>query len=183
MPLKKTKLFVKSESGRDMISAIPYDENDAFIKRKKSEGYRQVIITTDIMIKIIRMMCLEREFSICKIEFSDEDWEIEQEISLLIEKFQKDRVFFGDLIHKIGLLAAQSSISVAKVYFKGKPENGYEPNIFIQSNGILSINSESFEELTSAINTVVEQCLYAEAPEGASKHSKNKKYKKAFEEE
>lgn len=163
MIFSKAKLFKKSESNRNMIYAIPYDEKDeyyTFLKRKKSEGYSQVIITADIIISIIRMMCLERGFSIYKIELAEEDLEIEQEITSIIEKTQQNRAFFGDLIQKIEFLAEQSSIDLARIYIKGKYENGYAPNIFIQANGILGVNSESFDDLTNAISTVVARCLF-----------------------
>lgn len=53
----------------------------------------------------------------------------------------------------------QSSIDLARVYMKGHFSNGFTPNLYVQANGILGVNSESFDELTQEISTVVERCL------------------------
>ena len=42
---------------------------------------------------------------------------------------------------------------------KGHFSNGFTPNLYVQANGILGVNSESFDELTQEISTVVERCL------------------------
>lgn len=163
MVFNKAKLFSKTEAGREKICTISYDEKEeyyTFLKRAKNEGYRQIIVTSDIMVTIIRTMCLEKGFSVYKIELAEEDFEIEQEIDALIDESQQDRILFCNLLQKIEFLAEQSSIDFARVYIKGKFANGFTPNMFIQANGIMGVNVESFEEITKIISNVVEGCLF-----------------------
>lgn len=162
MVFSKAKLFKKTDANKEYICAISYDERDeyyTFLKKQKNEGYKQVIVTADIMIDIIRMTCLEKNYAIYKIELAEDDDEIQHEINLLIDKTQQNKAFFGDLIQKIEFLAEQSSIDLARVYIKGQYADGFAPNMFIQSNGILGVNKESFEDISRAICTEVERCL------------------------
>ena len=56
MTFKKAKLFRFKKDQNERITCISYDDNEeyySFLREYRSKGYRQVIITTEIMIKII----------------------------------------------------------------------------------------------------------------------------------
>lgn len=162
MVFSKAKLFKNNQSSHGTVCVVPYNDNIeyyTFLKQQREVGNKQIIITSDIMINIIRKVCLERKFHIYKIVLVEEDSEIEYELDKLITQVQNNAAYFGDLIEKIQFLSEQSSIDLARVYMKGHFSNGFTPNLYVQANGILGVNSESFDELTQEISTVVERCL------------------------
>ena len=83
MVFKKAKLFWKNENDREIINSVFYDDSVeyyTFLRKCKSEGYRQVIVTTEIMIQLLRVSVIKKGFVIYKIEFAEEDCELENEI-------------------------------------------------------------------------------------------------------
>lgn len=159
---KKAKLFWKKESGKEHICSVPYDdtiEYYTFLRECKGKGYRQVIVTSEIMLQVIRKACLGKGYSVYKMEFAEEDSELEQEIRNLIHLTTENPAYFGDLVGKIKFLSEQSSIDLRRVYIKGRYEGSYTPVFFLQSNGILGTNKESYGFLSEEISTIVEGCL------------------------
>ncbi len=162
MVFKKAKLFWKNEATKETINCVLYDDNTeyyTFLRKYKSEGYRQVIVTAEIMLQVIRMAVIEKEFAVYKIEFAEEDHELEEEVKNLLHLIEKKPAYFGDLLAKIKFLSEQSSIDIRRIYIKGKYNGEYAPNFYLQSNGILGINNESFNDLSKEIGAFVERCL------------------------
>jgi hypothetical protein len=159
---KKAKLFWKKENMIECICSVPYDETVeyyTFLRNCKEKGYRQVIVTSEIMLQIIRKACLEKSYIVYKIEFAEEDLDLEQDIQDLIQITAKNSAYFGDLVEKIKIFSEQSSIDLRRVYIKGAYEGSNTPRFFLQSNGILGTNKESYESLSKEISTIVERCL------------------------
>ena len=164
MVFKKAKLFWKNENDRKIINSVFYDDNIeyyTFLQKYKSKGYRQVIITTEIMIQLLRIFVIKKGFVIYKIEFAKEDCELENEIKNLLRNIENNPACFGFgyLINNIKFLSEQSSIDIRRVYIKGKYNGKFAPNFYIQSNGILGINAELYDDLSNEISTLVERCL------------------------
>lgn len=159
---EKAKLFWKMESGAETIDSILYDDNVeyyTFLRKCKSKGYRQVIVTAEIMIQVIRMAVLEKGFSVYRIEFAEEDHGLDEEIQRLIHMTTDNPAYFTDLLEKIKFLSEQSSIDIRRVYIKGKYNGECAPNFYLQSNGIFGANKESLNFLSKEISTAVERCL------------------------
>ena len=162
MIFSKAKLFRKTEVSQEMICAVEYDDNMeyyAFLRNAKTEGYRQIIVTSEIMIQLIRMACMDKGYSVYKIEFAEEDLDLEQEMNFLIQRASANSACLADLIDKVKFLAEQSSIDIRKIYIKGAYNGSFAPNFFVQSNGIIGVNKESYDLLSKEISTVVERCL------------------------
>lgn len=63
MTFKKAKLFRFKKDQNERITCISYDDNEeyySFLREYRSKGYRQVIITTEIMIKIIETSVVDK---------------------------------------------------------------------------------------------------------------------------
>ena len=162
MVFSKAKLFWKNDNNHKSICAIKYDDNIeyyTYLRNAISDGYRQVIITSEIMLQIIRMSCMVKGYSIYRIEFAEEDAELNQEVSLLIQNAESNPVYLAELLYRLKFLMEQSSIDIRRLYIRGKYDGTVAPNFFIQSNGIIGINNEFYDELSNEISTEVERCL------------------------
>ncbi|MEE0009584.1 MAG: hypothetical protein U0I79_02315 [[Eubacterium] siraeum] len=98
MTFKKAKLFRFKKDQNERITCISYDDNEeyySFLREYRSKGYRQVIITTEIMIKIIETSVLNDNLFVYKIELAEEDEELEKEIDQLLHIHSALTFLFG----------------------------------------------------------------------------------------
>lgn len=160
----KTKLFWKIDATSRHIHCVSYDDNVeyyTFLRKCRNEGYKQVIITTEIMVQIIRYACLEKSQIVYKIEFVEEDSELESEINAILQTMAKKPAYLTILLDKLNFLSESSSIDIKRIYVKGMYENKdtVVDNYFIQSNGIIGVNEESFSKVSTELSALVEGCL------------------------
>lgn len=163
MLYKKAKFFWKTHNCSKEIFCMPYDENMeyyAFLKQYYNEGYRQIIITSEIMIEIIKHFVLEKGISVYNIEFMEDDSDLVEEIESLIDRFLEDKVFFVRLLEKLNFLAEKSSIDIKRVFFKGRNNEGIAINFYMQSNGIIGIDEKNFSSLSAEISNLIAGCLF-----------------------
>lgn len=164
MTFKKAKLFRFKKDQNERITCISYDDNEeyySFLREYRSKGYRQVIITTEIMIKIIETSVLNDNLFVYKIELAEEDEELEKEIDQLLTKTQHNSSYFALLLEKIQFLSERSSIDLFRVYVKNQYQESTSClNFFLQSNGIIGIDSEHFENQSKKICEIVEEYLF-----------------------
>ena len=158
---KKAKLFW-SNNDKNSIIAMPLDDNVdyySFLRSCRNMGYRQIVVTSEVMMQIIRNV-YSQNMQITKIEFMEEDPELDQEISNLLRVINSKPVRLIDLIEKLEFLSEKSSIELRRIYVK-KPYSLEEcvKNFYIQSNGIIGANNEFFNEITKRLSTIVERCL------------------------
>lgn len=163
MKFQKAKLFWKMDSTTKHIQCVLYDDNVeyyTFLRKCRDEGYRQVIITAEIMIQIIRYACLEKEHKIYKIEFVEDDSELESEINSILQAMTQKPAYLTELLDKLKFLSEKSSIDLKRIYIKGAYNDKFTDNYYIQSNGIIGINKESFNKVSTEISALVERCLF-----------------------
>lgn len=163
MVYKKAKVFWKINSNPKHIFCLPFDDNMeyyTFLKKCHNDGYRQVIITSEIMVKLIKDFVLKKELSVYNIEFIEEDNDLKDEISELLIEVHNDKSFFSELIEKLNFLSEKSSIDIQRVYFKGRNSNNIAISLYIQSNGIIGIDSKNYDFISREISNLIERCLF-----------------------
>lgn len=163
MTFKKAKLFWKKENDEYHIRSIPYDDTlnyYAFLQTYKEKGYKQIIITSEIMIQVIRESCLGKNHFVQKIELENNP-ALEKEIQDVIQLTTKNLAYFCDLIEKIKSASQQSSLILKKTYMQRIHNGTYEPAFFLQSNGILGINTIIYDSVAKEISTMIEKHLTA----------------------
>ena len=163
MKLEKGKLFRSSTATLKRVCSRKWEESTteyySFIKSCKNEGYRQIIISSEIFIKLIEYFVIQLGFSIVKIEFMEDDDEFSKNISILILNMEKDRAFYSDLQDQLRSISEKSSVEIKRVTFKRRNISLAE-RCFIQSNGVIGVNQESFDTISEQICTCVEECIF-----------------------
>lgn len=161
MQYQKGKLFWKFEKDQKHIEAVMYDNSKeyyTFLKQCHESGFRQVIITSSIMLSMIEELVVERKFSITKIEFMEEDNELEETVNQLLENVERDRAYYEKLIKYLEFLSEKSSIDLKRIYFKGFSHN-LTVDLFAQVNGIIGISKNKYDDEIIAVTELVERCL------------------------
>jgi UTP-glucose-1-phosphate uridylyltransferase len=150
MKFKEGKVFRNSKNIKNIeIIAKEYDKtkNDyyGFIKKYNSLGLRQVIITSEIMIKLIEIYTVSRRFSINEIDFMVEDYVLDDEINMYLSNIKEDRANLVYLLEHLKFLAHDDSIDIKSITLQGQSINiEKEFRVIIRVNGLFSISDYSY---------------------------------------
>ena len=160
----KAKLFWRLGDAPKKVISISYDDtmNDyyAFLKMQFEAGYRQIIISSEVMIEIIKQSVLSDGLKISEILLSEDDDDTQAEIAYCLELMSKNPAHFGALVDKLAFLSDNSSIDIQRITILGRTADQRPVEFYIQSNGILAVNNEMFECLEHKLRTLIERCLF-----------------------
>lgn len=131
----------------------------SYIKDKVNLGYSQFVITSEIMIKLIEILCIEKEYTLTKIELLHEDCEEENTISSLISSMEQEKLYFHKLIEELRFIKKQSSIDLKRLHFVGKIQEGRYFRFYIQVNGIYGIDDRYYGEITKDLIKTLKRCV------------------------
>ncbi len=163
MVYEKAKLFWKANNISKDIFCIPFDDNVeyyTFLKQYHDNGYHQIIITSEIMVSLIEYFVLESGLSVYDIEFMEDDQDLVNEIAGLLAIVSSNRIYLGRLTQKLNFLSEKSSIDIQRIYFKGRNSEGTAINFYLQSNGIIGANRNSYSSISDEISNLVARCLF-----------------------
>ena len=163
MKTKKYKLFWKIGDLNKHIICQPFDDNEeyyTFLKRQFDLGYRQIIVSSEAMIELIKYCVMNLGLNVYKIEFAEEDTSLSEDIAYLLNTIRERPVLFNNLVEKLLFLAENSSIDINRIYISGRSEEGVVKDFYIQSNGIVSISDYENNNLLDSIRTLIERCLF-----------------------
>lgn len=163
MIYKKAKLFWKLDDTFKVIFCVPFDDDleyYVFLKQCHNDGYRQIIITSALMIELVEHFVMEIGLSIFDIEFMEEDQDLQSEVKDLIDKVSKNKAFLGKLITRLNFLSEKSSIDIKRIYIKGRSSENVAINFYLQSNGLIGINNESYIPISKEISSFIAGCLF-----------------------
>ena len=152
MQYEKAKFFFDYKKGN--VHCIPYNDKIdyySFIKRYREKGYHQLIITSQIMISLIQFLVLEKNLIVYEVEFMEENIELDKKIKILLSKLKVDLSLLPYFLDELRFLEDKSSIEIKKISFKGRDEAGSAINLYIQVNGIIAINSEMYDCLSTLL--------------------------------
>lgn len=158
---KYFKIF--QEKNRNIVG-IEYSSDDQrknyfnFIKEQHNRGLIQVIITSELMLKILEKYFIERKFKINKIKFAEEDSVLIKEIEIILENVSKDREYFFLLLKKLECIANNSSIDIEEIeLLSTERKNGKYIKIAIRVNGIIILDEVNYDCELKEISKVIEE--------------------------
>lgn len=159
------KYFKIFQDKNNEIKAIEYSEKDQrnyfnFVKTQHEKGLRQVIITSEIMLEILKKCFIDYNFELVRVYFVEEDGELDSEIKRILNKIEKNRAYFVKLLEKLKCIANNSSIDIESIELKSieKIYNKYV-SFSIRVNGILSIEKGAEDFLLKIIINLLKEKL------------------------
>ena len=162
MALEKAKLFWKLGDQPRKIIPVPYaDRMDyyMFVKEHHDAGFRQVIVTSEVMIQLIQKIVI-RGFRVSRIEMVEDDDELDQQVRVLLDRIYKKPACLSELISLLSFLSEKSSIEIQQISIRGRTEDGIAVEGFIQSNGLLGMNREVSDRAFADIGAEVGRCVF-----------------------
>lgn len=162
MKYKFGKVFKKVYTNHNELAKFSYTPSEdnyyEFVKKQRDADFKQVIITSEMMIKIIEKYFLERKFKIKNVEFMIEDKILEKEVNEILEILKFDRGNFVLLLNKLMFLIEETSIDIKKIELNSS-ENKKIISFFIQVNGVFAINETIFDEESEKLIEILEECI------------------------
>lgn len=159
MKMKTGKLFYGIE--KKQVSVVEYDSSSgdyyALILEAQKKGCRQVILTSDIMIKIAEAFLTTESATITDIAFFVEDDNLQKEIAKLIELMRQNSAYWGALKDKLKFLSEDDSIDIKKISLQGKNDGGFLISLFV--NGVISISESAYSSLSKKLSEFLKGCL------------------------
>lgn len=143
MQYQKSKFFWKQENGHKLIISEPYDDDReyySYLKEKRNVGMSQVIITSRLMIELIKIVYTQYNGSVFKIEFAEDDDELDAQTKRILESLQTERAYLADLLDLLQALNEKTSIDISRVYFR-LDYQGQNIVAYVQANGIVGVNA------------------------------------------
>lgn len=157
MKYNKNKIFwIARNTSKDVI-CIPWDEKEeyySFIKRKITDGYHQLSVTSEIMLDIISTFMRLGTWKVDNIEMMEDDRELNNILDGLIDSVKSNANKILDLYEYLSSITKDSSIEVKRIYLSSRGENGELSAIFIQVNGIVGTYNCS-----DKVNTMICQVM------------------------
>lgn len=154
------KLFRKRNGARvevEMPQYYPSEDNYyELIKKYSDRGWMQVIISSDMMLYLLKYYFHRRGGRISDFVLLEDDNEFCDEIRDLVEAVSKNREMFSVLLKHLCFLRDENSIEIQKISMNCMTENDEMSFVTIQSNGVVEIDDTAGGE-ESNIKEIVEQ--------------------------
>lgn len=157
MNFNQYKLLIKS--GNTGIEAIKIDGTDyySFVRAKINEGHNQIIISSSIMLQVLRKMFVEKKAKIVSIDFIEDDSDYLKQMNNLIASVNKDRDYFYDLMEELSFLAEQESVEIKNIRIKYR-KNEKPIDLSLSVNGLIKAGDNEIigGEISFMIDTIWE---------------------------
>lgn len=161
--MKRSKFKAFNEPGKSFkVVLIPYNENASyfnFLSEQHKRGYRQIIVNSEMMIELIKILLLEYSLSVANIEFMEDNIELNDQISYLLKGANDGKKeALKALLAQLSLIAEESSIDIKLIEVKGYLNNDIKRPLFfrVQSNGGFSINDNGYEFVRDVVIKKIE---------------------------
>lgn len=161
MEFYQSKFFVDIDSNTLFYFPVPKNKDYySFIKDKIQEGFRQVIITSDIMIEYLVFAFSKRKASLVEVELLEDDPDYQNEINNDISAVNGNRDLFVNLVEELKYLSDEKTAEIKLIKIKYR-ENSKPVVLSISINGLIthSSNEESIKGINDLKKIISESLL------------------------
>lgn len=156
LKLEEAKIFKNNE---DKLVYVKYNPNGVnyftFIAEQRDKNnLNQIIITSNIMISLIRSLVAKNKFQLEQVEFMIDDESLNIKIQDLVDKSVDDNSSFIILLDKLRFLSDERSVDILKIFLKRR-STGKSTQIRVQANGIFFINESSFQNYAQKLLDII----------------------------
>lgn len=157
MKFKQSKLFIDDKKEIATVSIKQSDNYYSNLRKYVNKGYKQIIVPSDVMIKVLKIYFKEKVARILSIELLEEDSDYSIQLDKIINSIEANRDYFVDLIEELNYLAEKSTIEIKSVRFKYRIESR-PVDITISVNGILTYNESeiSIKEIDNLNSLIID---------------------------
>ena len=164
MSFQMSKIFRRVNNGKVFIEMIGYDplintDYYKFIEEQANKGYIQIIVNSQLMLKLLSYYFVDKGFNVESIDLMEEDDCFNESYKGLIEIANNNRAYFIKLIERLNFLFNEDCIEIFKISLKKRDEELGSRYISIQSNGIVRVEENKCQEEMQDVKIQIEKIL------------------------
>lgn len=139
--MRQAKIFRKIYNNNYTFKLANYIQNISYlelVKQEKRNGFRPVIINSEIMIRIITRAIINKKIVLKKIKFNDNvEEEYRDEIDGMVAQINDNPTINTELMTSLAWASEDNSIDIERLSFSYEIEGEFY-QIEVISNGVLS---------------------------------------------
>ncbi|MGB4589490.1 MAG: hypothetical protein WBI17_09710 [Clostridiaceae bacterium] len=153
------KIFYNKEYDIDLFEIEKYGNYYNKVREKIDIGYKPIIVSSDLMINILKKYFTEKKADIVKIELLEEDIEYQEHINKMIRTLKSNRDYFIDLIEEISFLSDNDNVEIRCLRFKYTREQELI-DISVSLNGSLNYtNNQTTKKELDGLKGIISKYL------------------------
>lgn len=142
MSFTNEKLFFNEDY---CVDSFELDHSNYYksVRSKIDNGYKSIIISSDLMIDILKTFFKKKKATIVKIELLEEDPNYQKQLDSIVSSLKDNRDYFVDLVEELSFLSEDNNIEIKRIRFKFR-ENTELIDISISLNGLIDYSDNEF---------------------------------------
>ena len=157
METVKGKLFQEISTKRVLSICYQADENYYdLIRNAQRQGFRQIIITSDIMLGLCEHFLLEKNIEILSFDFLVEDDELDETIKSMLSSLYQNKAYWSVLRRYMEFLQKEDSIDIKSTLFMEKPSGEH---CSLSVNGIFTASRQYYKKISDFLSEYIARCL------------------------
>lgn len=147
MEYRRGKLFINKDNQiflRNMPEGFDYY---GYIKEEMEKGFRQFIVTSNLMIDLIINLVRHEKLLVFAIEFAKKNSQNNKRIRPLLIELEEDRLALIDLVDELRLITEKDSIEIKNIWLQDSFDEDNKRTLLVHSNGIVIIDEDNYEPL------------------------------------
>lgn len=149
--------FCKLFLNRDKVICVEYDPDIdnyySFVKSNHQKGYKQIMLTSEMMIDIVMYIIDNYNCKITDFEFIEDDEDFKQQLLDTIVPFSKSKM--NVFVEKLDFLMQEYSLDIKTVNISGQID-GHSMDVCMHMNGVMTIDKNNYILLNKKIAKKVE---------------------------
>lgn len=159
MSFTNGKIFFNKEYHVELFEIEQSNNYYKSVREKIDSGYRPIIVSSDIMINILKKYFTEKKADIVKIELLEDDPDYQEDINRIIRTLKSNRDYFVNLVEEISFLSENDNVEIKCLRFKYRRDQELV-DISVTLNGSLNYsNNQATKEELYGIKDIISKYL------------------------
>ena len=160
--MRRFKMFWKTGMPEKRIECISYNKQEDyqdFVKEKHTEGYRQIILTTTIMLKLFKKLG-RLGYEVETVSIAEDNDFFSRDIELSLSNDSAFTQHFVQMLECVLPTAGMSDLLIRRVKLLKKCDGGETVTVTLDVNGCIDVDSFTFDDMMPLIVATVQKYLF-----------------------
>ena len=160
--MRRFKMFWKTGMPEQRIECISYNKQEDyqdFVKEKHTEGYRQIILTTTIMLKLFKKLG-GLGYEVETVSIAEDNDFFSRDIELSLSNDSAFTQHFVQMLECVLPTAGMPDLLIRRVKLLKKCDGGETVTVTLDVNGCIDVDSFTFDDMMPLIVATVQKYLF-----------------------
>ena len=160
--MRRFKLFWKTGMPEKKIECISYGKQEDyqdFVKEKHAEGYRQIILTTPLMLVLFKKLG-GLGYEVETVSIAEDNDFFSRDIELSLSNDSAFTQHFVQMLECVLPTAGMTDLLIRRVKLLKKCDGGETVTVTLDVNGCIDVDSFTFDDMMPLIVATVQKYLF-----------------------